>query len=241
MQAFQPVLAYNLALCYQQLGERNQALEYLRKAKAGTADPKQKQKLLQLQTFFTTGENGLTVNDIDRDRILRVNALADSVGLEASLEDEGGAEESFSETDAPSPESSPQPAAQPFLKTERPAVTHSDTRASHRSSLCNALIELKATLASSPAETFDLANCAESNGRTAEAVRLLEKYLEMSPEALDGRESRARIADLKSLLTLPGKNGAEVRRLYATAYGNLAERKYDRALTRVQQGGRAGS
>jgi tetratricopeptide (TPR) repeat protein len=108
---------------------------------------------------------------------------------------------------------------------------HSDTRASHRSSLCNALIELKATLASSPAETFDLANCAESNGRTAEAVRLLEKYLEMSPDALDGRESRARIADLKLLLTLPGQNGSEVRRLYAAAYGNLAERKYDRALT----------
>ena len=54
LQAFQPVLAYNLALCYHQLGDRDQALEYLRKAKAGTADPKQKQKLLQLQTFFTT-------------------------------------------------------------------------------------------------------------------------------------------------------------------------------------------
>ena len=100
------MLAYNLALCYHQLGDRAQALEYLRKAKAGTPDPKQKQKLLQLQTFFTTGENGLSVNDIDRDRILRVNTLADSVGLEASLEDEGGAEESFSETDAASPESS---------------------------------------------------------------------------------------------------------------------------------------
>ncbi len=107
LEAFQTVLAYNLALCYHQLGDHAQALEYLRKAKAGTPEPKQKEKLLQLQTFFTTGENGLSVNDIDRDRILRVNALADSVGLEASLEDEGGAEESFSETDAASPEPSP--------------------------------------------------------------------------------------------------------------------------------------
>lgn len=170
------------------------------------------------------------MNESDRDRILRVNTLADSVGLEASLEDEGGAEESFSETDA-APESSPQPAAQLFLKTEWPVVTHSDPRASHRSSLCNALIELKGPLAGSPSATFDLANCAESNGRTTEAVRLLEKYLEMSPAALDGRESRARIADLKALLTLPGQSGVEVRRLYAAAYGNLAERKYDRALT----------
>ena len=75
-------------------------------------------------------------------------------------------------------------------------------------------------MASSPAATFNLANCAETNGRTAEAVRLLEKYLEMSPDALDGGESRARIADLKSLLTLPGQNGVEVRRLYASAYGD---------------------
>src|SRR5450432_3246391 len=45
LQAFQPVLAYNLALCYHQLGDRNQALEYLKKSKAGTVDPKQKQRL----------------------------------------------------------------------------------------------------------------------------------------------------------------------------------------------------
>jgi tetratricopeptide (TPR) repeat protein len=77
LQAFQPVLAYDLALCYYQLGERNKALEYLGRAKAGTADPKQKQKLLQLLTFFTTGENGLLVSDSDKDRISRVNRLSE--------------------------------------------------------------------------------------------------------------------------------------------------------------------
>ena len=60
------MLSYDLALCYYQLGDRNKALEYLGKAKAGTAEPKQKQKLLQLLTFFTTGENGLSVNDSDK-------------------------------------------------------------------------------------------------------------------------------------------------------------------------------
>ena len=79
--------------------------------------------------------------------------------------------------------------------------------------------------------TFNLANCAESNERTAEAVRLLERYLEISPKALDAGESLSRIADLNSLLALPGPNGAQVRRLYAAAYGGLSERKYDRALT----------
>jgi tetratricopeptide (TPR) repeat protein len=236
LQAFQPVLAYNLALCYHQLGDRNQALEYLKKSKAGTVDPKQKQRLLQMQTFFTTGENGLAVNDIDRDRITRANNLADSVGLEASLEDEGGVEESPSDADSPSSETpSAQPATQVVLKTDRPAGPHSDVHAGHRSSLCNAMLELKGTLAASPSATFNLANCAESNGRTAEAARLLEKYLEIAPNALDAEDVRARIADLKSLLTLPGQNGVEVRRLYAAAYGSLAERKYDHALAAFNQ------
>ena len=127
LQAFQPVLAYNLALCYHQLGDRNQALEYLRKAKTGTADPKQKQQLLQLQTFFTTGENGFSVNDTDRDRINRVNILADSVDLEASLADEGGVEVALSEADSPPSETAPlRPATQVMLKTDRPAGPHSD-------------------------------------------------------------------------------------------------------------------
>ena len=236
LQAFQPVLAYNLALCYYQLGDRIQALEYLRKAKTGTADPKQKQKLLQLQTFFTTGENGLSVNDSDRDRINRVNNLADSVGLEASLGDEGGVEDSPSDADGSSSmTASVQPANQVVLKTDRPAGPHSDVHAGHRASLCNALLELKGTLATSPSEIFNLANCAESNGRTVEASRLLEKYLEVAPSALDSEEARARIDDLKSLLMLPGQNGVEVRRLYASAYGSLAERKYDYALKAFNQ------
>ena len=221
LQAFQPVLAYDLALCYHQLGERDKALEYLGKAKSGTADPKQKQKLQQLLTFFTTEEIGLALSDSDKDRVIRVNRLAESIGLEASLEDEAGEETSFSEAT---------PSSSELLSTNSPATPHNSTSAGHRSSLCNALGELKGTLATSPSATFNLANCAETNGRPAEAVRLLEKYLEMTPHTLDADEVRARVADLKSLLTLPGQNGGDIRRLYASAYGSLAERKYDRAL-----------
>jgi tetratricopeptide (TPR) repeat protein len=237
LQAFPSVLAYDLALCYYQLGEREKALEYLTKAKAGTVEPKQRQKLLQLLAMFTTGENGISVNEGEKDRIVRVNRLADSIGLEASLEDEGGAEELSPEGDVVSFDAAPAQPATPAVapvKAAKPAATpaaaHSDISAAHRSSLCNALSESKSALAASASATFNLANCSESNGRTAEAVRLLEKYLEMAPKALDAEESRARVADLKSLLTLEGKNGLEVRRLNASAYGALAERKYDRAL-----------
>jgi len=235
LQAFQPVLAYDLALCYHQLGERDKALEYLGKAKAGTADPKQKQKLLQMLTFFTTGEGGLSLNDSDRDRVTRVNHLADSIGLEASLEDQAGEETSVADADTPS--STPATQAGLALNANPPVSSRSNTTAGHRSSLCNALGELKSTLATSPSATFNLANCAETNGRPAEAVRMLEKYLEMTPSTLDAGEVHARVADLKSLLTLPAQNGVEVRRLYASAYGSLAERKYDRALADFTKAG----
>ena len=247
LQASQALLAYDLALCYQQLGERDKALEYLRKAKAGTPDPKQKEKLLQLITFVTTGENGITVKDSDKDRINRANRLSESIGMEASLEDALGEDDSPFETDdsaddppASDPAASPGPAAPTSaasFKANTPTRIHSNGNASQRASLCNALGDLKGKLESSPAATFNLANCAESNGRATEAARLLEKYLEMSPTALDAADSRNRIADLKSLLTLPGQNGVEVRRLYASVYTALAERKYDRALADLTKAG----
>jgi tetratricopeptide (TPR) repeat protein len=224
-EAFQPVIAYDLALCYYQLGEREKALEYLLKAKAGTGDPKQKQKLLQLITFFTTKESGNSLKDAEKDRISRVNTLSESTGVDASLEDSFGSDEQFAEE-----EHSPQ-VAEASLKTGAPAAARNgNTTAGHRASLCAALGEMKGSLAGTPSGAFNLANCAEINGRDAEAVKLLEKYLEMSPEALDRKEIRVRIANLESLLSLPGPKGIEIRRIYASLYGSLAERKYDRSL-----------
>jgi tetratricopeptide (TPR) repeat protein len=225
-QAFLAQISYDLALCYYQLGDRGKAVVYLSKARLGTADPKQKQKMAQLLALFTTGENGISAKDSDKDRINRVNHLVDSIGLEASLDDEFGEETSATDAD-PSPASKPSPAAS---ASTAPARTSSGTNNRHRASLCNSLGELKSVLTTSPSALFDLANCAETNGRATEAVRLLGKYLEAAPTALDADETRTRIAELQSLLTLPGQNGIEVRRLYASAYGELSERKYDRAV-----------
>jgi tetratricopeptide (TPR) repeat protein len=225
-QAFLAQISYDLALCYYQLGDRGKAVVYLSKARLGTADPKQKQKMAQLMALFTTGENGISAKDSDKDRINRLNHLVDSIGLEASLDDEFGEETSATDAD-PSPDSKPSPAAS---ASTPPARTSSGTNNRHRASLCNSLGELKSVLTTSPSALFDLANCAETNGRATEAVRLLGKYLEAAPTALDADETRTRIAELQSLLTLPGQNGIEVRRLYASAYGELSERKYDRAV-----------
>jgi tetratricopeptide (TPR) repeat protein len=231
LDAFQPLLAYDLALCYHQLGEQKKAIEYLEKAKGGTPDPKQKQRLAQLLTFFTTGEDGVSLKESEQDRISRVNRLSESIGVDAFLEDAGGDEDSLSETES----ASSSPVSREPMRANAPANTHGNSNADHRASLCDALAELKGLLATSSSATFNLANCAETNGRAAEAVLLLEKYLEMTPAALDGDDARSRIADLKSLLGLPGPSGVDVRRLYASVSGSLAERKYDRALAALNR------
>jgi tetratricopeptide (TPR) repeat protein len=231
LQALQPLLSYNLALCYYQLGDRTKALEYLNKSKAGTANPKQREKVSQLLTFIQTGENGGPVKKGDQDRIAGVNRLSESVGMEAFLEDEAGEEDLMSSSGSAEQPPTQALALQTSLKPIAPPTSHSNANVNHRTSLCNALAELKPTFATSPSLTFNLANCAESNGRDAEAVKLLEKYVEIAPSALDVDNARARIADLKELLNLAGPTGVEVRRRYASVYESLAERKYDRAFT----------
>jgi tetratricopeptide (TPR) repeat protein len=227
--SFEGVLSVNLALCYYQLGDRDKAVENLDQAITDTPDPKKKQKLQELMTFLTIGENGKAAAEDETKQIAQFNHLAELTGFDASLEDEEGAEEetAFSESDLPSP----QLIAAKFTSTAPAPAPHAKHAvAARKSSLCTALEGLKGEAAAGAAAVYDRANCAEINGRPTEATRLLGKYLELAPQAFDADVVRARIAELQSLATLPGQKGSEVRRHYASAYGYLAERKYDRAL-----------
>ena len=47
----------------------------------------------------------------------------------------------------------------------------------------------------------------------------------------NANDVRVRIAEMQSLVALSGSSAPELRHQYAAAYGYLAERKYDRALT----------
>ena len=122
LKAFQPILAYDLALCYYQLGDRNKALEYLGNAAIGTPDPKQKQKLMQLLTFFITGEKAASINDSDRDRVSRVNRLSESIGMEAYLEDSAGESDPDSGTESSSLNSLPPQRTRRLSRRARTAV-----------------------------------------------------------------------------------------------------------------------
>lgn len=222
--ALEATFYYDLALCHYQLGERDKAVENVNQAVRGTPDPKKKQKLKQWVTFFTTKENRDAASD--KDRIENVNHLVETVGLDISLEDDEGGEET-----PPFADADPAPNVAPVaLKTSASSTVRSHTVLGKRASLCAALETLKESLSSSAAITFDRANCAESNQRPNEAVQLFQKYLDLSPDALDAPQVRTRIAELQAELTVPAPAGTEVRRLYASAYVDLAEGKYDRAL-----------
>ena len=225
---FEGLLSSNLALCYYQLGDRSKAAENLDKAVTETPDPKQKIKLRELLTLLTTGESGNTSAEDEKKRIAQFNELAESVGFDASLEDDEGVED-----ENVIHRLRRATAAVGFRENldEHPPPPHaSHSAANHKSSMCAALEQIKGSVAASPSAVYDRANCAEINERPAEAIRLLQNYLEIAPQALDADAVRARIAELQSLLALPERKGIEIRRLYASAYGYLAERKYDRAL-----------
>ncbi len=231
--SFESVLSSNLALCYYQLGDRNKALENLDKAITDTPDPKQKVKLQELLTLLTTGENGTASSEDEKRKIVEFNRLAQSVGFEASLEDDQGAEDetSFSSSD----QTAPQLVSEKLTAGGSPAPRAGHSAVTHRSSMCSALEQITGSAAASASAAYDRANCAEINGRPTEAIRLLQKYLELSPQALDADAVRARIAELQSLVALPEQKGKEIRRLYSSAYGYLAERKYDRALAALNK------
>jgi len=226
LQTLRPLLAYDLALCYQQTGDRQKALDYLDQAIAGAGGPKLRSKLMEMRTVLITVEDPGAANDILKRQLEQFDQLAQTLGNGSSAEDQLGDEELFLEGDSPG-----QPAQKRAEVTKFVATDPSRNAQPGRfSSTCTVLQSLKEDTANSPAAVFDLANCAEDNNRPDEAMRLLHRYLELSPRALDAPRVQQRIADLEQLKALQNSSGAQVRALYASAQRLTEERQYDGAL-----------
>jgi tetratricopeptide (TPR) repeat protein len=222
------VFSYDLALCKRRMGETASALAHLDQAAIATADPKRKLKIKQLRTALVTGEQTSALKNDDRDRINKVNQLMESIGFETSVEDR--------QTSLTQPAEAGLAVVPASLRSGvSPVATHTSKAARRSVSLCQALDGLKGTLATTPAMTFNLANCAEDTDRPADAAQLLGRYLEAAPHAADAERVRLRIARLNALVELPEQKGAQVRGLYASASRFLEERKYDGALADFQQ------
>lgn len=100
--------------------------------------------------------------------------------------------------------------------------------------LCAQMKALQAALPDNPAMVFNLAKCAESEGRFADAASLLARYIERAPRAADLDEVRARLTVLKSVSSLPDPQGSLVQTAYANAAKHIQTRRYDQAIAEYQ-------
>jgi tetratricopeptide (TPR) repeat protein len=221
LQTLRPVLAYNLALSYNQIGERQKGVDYLDQAIAGAGAPKLRMRLNQTRTTFITAETVAQQSDSARKQIELFDHLVETLGNGSSAEDELGDEEVLVEGDAPDVTASVRGGSTKFTATD----AGRNGKSNRFASACTALQTLKETLANSPAAVFDLANCAEDNNRPDEAMRFLRRYLELAPNALDAARVKQRIVELGALKALPTQSGVQVRALYAAA-----ERSIDRRI-----------
>jgi tetratricopeptide (TPR) repeat protein len=98
--------------------------------------------------------------------------------------------------------------------------------------------QMKPLLAGHPKNSallFNLAKCAEADGRLDEATALLTQYVQVTPKAFDLEEVQARLTLLKALSALPEPKGTVVRAAYTNASRHVDDREYDRAIADYQQ------
>jgi tetratricopeptide (TPR) repeat protein len=96
--------------------------------------------------------------------------------------------------------------------------------------LCPQMKAIPGSLLKNPAMLFNLATCAETEGRLGDAIRLLTEYSQVVPTAADGEEVQARLVLLKGLSALPDPKGSLVRALYASAGKHVEAREYHKAI-----------
>jgi tetratricopeptide (TPR) repeat protein len=122
-----------------------------------------------------------------------------------------------------------------LLQSDKDPQPDDDAPTAPAVGLCAQMKPLQAGLRRNPAMLFNLAKCAESEGRLDQAIQLLTEYRDAVPMAADADEVQARAVLLKGLTELPEPNGAVVRTLYASAAKHVDTREYDRAIADYQK------
>jgi tetratricopeptide (TPR) repeat protein len=195
-----PALNYNMALCYSKLGDRHNAVAQMDSTLATL--PENDKNRDQLEQVRSAMMTGEVPPVLSAEAKQRVDAFNQFTTRSRSV---SGAESE----DAP-PNSLPLKST-----TEVP---------------CTQLKDLETSLPKSPSVLFNLAKCAEEEGRQEEALRYLNQYLATAPAAVDKEDVHLRLNTLTSLTMLSGDKGKEVRSHYAAATRFVDDRKYDHAI-----------
>ena len=220
-----PLLLFNAALLYSRAGDNARALAYLDRAAASLFKRQDKAMLQQWRTVAMTGESSSVLKSNDLRLLADFNLLVDKLA-----EGITPAEMRVAELGALDSSSGPPDADPPGHPPAKAPATES-----LGSSICGQMPLLERTLPTSPSALFDRANCAELEGRFAEASGLLTRYSEVSPKAVDAVDTRARITTFEALSKLPEPQKTQVTRHFVVYLRSLYERKYDRALRELEQ------
>lgn len=196
-----PALHYNFALCYSKLGDRIKAVAEMDQTLALLPEnDKNRDQLEQVRSAMMSGETPPVLSPDAKQRVESFNLLTTKSRLLSGSENDEG-------TPA-SPTTIAQPAQSP----------------------CTQLKELEQSLPKSPSVLFNMAKCAEEDGRQEDALRYLNQYLATAPTAIDKDDVNVRLSTLTSLSKLDGDKGKEVRAHYAAATRFIDDRRYDHAI-----------
>jgi tetratricopeptide (TPR) repeat protein len=195
----------NLALARYQQDKRYDALALLDQCVGTLQDEEPRRQLAELYTALQTGDRVTVAAPIIKPQVARLNHAI----LKARNQDT----QSNDDDDDGDAEKPPAPEV----------------------GLCAQIKAVPASLVGHAAMRFNLGNCAESEGRLADAARLLTEYVEAAPAAADVDEVRARLVVLNSLSALADPQGTVVRTLYASAAKHVEMRRYDQAIADYQK------
>jgi tetratricopeptide (TPR) repeat protein len=195
-----PTIHYNLALCYAKLDDKVKAIAELDQClQLLPEDAKDRDQLEQMKSALTTGEKPPQLTPEVKSKIESFNNSA----LAESRSSSG------------------------LIDSEAQSAPNQNAKAG--TPTCAQLKDLEPSLPKSPALLFNLAKCAEEDGRQDDALRYLNQYLAAAPTAVDAGDVQLRLASDTALTALQGPNGEEVRKLYASSAREIDLRKYDRA------------
>jgi tetratricopeptide (TPR) repeat protein len=201
LQSGNPALHYNLALCYSKLGDRLKAVAEMDQTLGALPEnDKNRDQLEQVRSALMTGETPPALSPEAKQKVDSFNSQTTKNLSLLSSENEGEA-------------------------TPTPAITSQTAPLP-----CAQLKDLEPSLPKSASVLFNLAKCAEEDGRQEDALRYLNQYLATAPTAIDKDDVNVRLSTLTSLSKLDGDKGKEVRAHYAAATRFIDDRRYDHAI-----------
>jgi len=200
-QSGNAALHYNLALCYSKLGDRLKAVAEMDQTLGALPEnDKNRDQLEQVRSAMMTGETPPILTPEAKQKVDTFNSQT-TKNL-SLINPEDGTEP------APTASAAAQTAPLP----------------------CAQLKDLEPSLPKSPSLLFNLAKCAEEDGRQEDALKYLNQYLATAPTAIDKEDVNVRLTTLTSLSKLDGDRGKEVRSHYAAATRFIDDRRYDHAI-----------